>query len=60
MWLGEARGCSGEVLGGGEEVDGGANEGSSVQLFWPERDDVARGSSRMRWLDRRGSEGCRR
>jgi hypothetical protein len=38
---------SGVVIGGGEEVGCGADEGSSAQLFGPERDDVARGSSRV-------------
>jgi hypothetical protein len=33
--------CS-EVLDGGEEVSGGADKGSSMQLIRPERDDMAR------------------
>jgi hypothetical protein len=37
------RASSSKVLGGGEEIGGGADEGSSVQVFGPEREDVARG-----------------
>jgi hypothetical protein len=37
------RASGSKVLGGGEEIGGGADEGSSVQVFGPEREDVARG-----------------
>jgi hypothetical protein len=49
-----------EVPSGKEEVNGGADEGSSVQLFGPKRNDVAQGSLRVQRLDQRGSEGGRR